>query len=193
MSTQNSTPVPKENFYAKFFAIKSTMLFLLLFLISLNLSAQSTPSKQWDKDFGGNGGDQLNFSQQTSDGGYILGGYSFSGISGDKTEASRGSNDFWVVKIDANGAKQWDKRFGGTGSDALNSLQQTSDGGYILGGTSSSGISGDKTEASRGGNDFWVVKIDANGTKQWDKRFGGSGSDNLNSVRQTSEGGYILG
>ncbi len=67
--------------------------------------------------------------------------------------------------------KQWDKRFGGTDYDYLYSVQQTTDGGYILGGGSSSGISGDKTEASRGNYDYWVVKIDANGTKQWDKRF----------------------
>ena len=75
--------------------------------------------------------------QQTTDGGYILGGYSFSGINGDKTESKRGLYDYWVVKIDANGVKQWDKRFGGTDDDQLRCLQQTTDGGYILGGFSS--------------------------------------------------------
>src|SRR5215475_8585445 len=76
--------------------------------------------------------------------------------------------------------KQWDKRFGGTSGEGLGSLQQTADGGYVLGGSSSSGIGGDKTEGSWGPvdifvvNDYWVVKIDANGVKQWDKRFGGT-------------------
>src|SRR5258705_7530446 len=70
--------------------------------------------------------------------------------------------------------KQWDVRFGGDNYDALTSLQQTADGGYILGGHSLSGISGDKTQASQGGYDYWIVKTDAGGVKQWDARFGGS-------------------
>src|ERR1044071_4733175 len=68
--------------------------------------------------------------------------------------------------------KQWDKRFGGTLGDYLFSHQQTKDGGYVLGGYSSSGISGDKTQASLGLFDFWIVKIDSLGNKQWDKDFG---------------------
>jgi len=91
------------------------------------------------------------------------------------------------------GVKQWDKTYGGGDYDDLYSLQQTSDGGYILGGNSSSGISGDKTESSRGDNDYWIVKVDANGVKQWDKTYGGSGYDYLYSVQQTSDSGYILG
>src|SRR5262249_54480464 len=124
--------------------------------------------KQWDKRFGGTDADELVSLQQTVDGGYILGGGSNSGIGGDKKEESRGSDDYWVVKIDANGVKQWDKRFGGTDYDYLLwALRQTADGGYILGGYSYSGIGGDKTEESRGDVDYWVVKIDANGVKQW--------------------------
>src|SRR6266487_5762526 len=136
MSTQNSISVTKENAYAKFFAVKNLLFFLLLFLITLNLStqlsAQSPPSKQWDKDFGGDALDDLYFVQQTSDGGYILGGYSLSGISGDKTQASQGFYDYWVLKIDVKGVKQWDKDFGGNNTEYLTCLQQTSDGGYIL-------------------------------------------------------------
>src|SRR4030095_12071626 len=153
--------------------------------------------KQWDKRFGGTDEDFLLSLQQTADGGYILGGYSNSGIGGDKTEEGLGLQDYWVGKIDANSIKQWDKLFGGTSNEGLRSLQQTADGGYILGGTSNSGIGGDKTEDSWGGNggfaDYWVVKIDANGVKQWDKRFGGTGFDILYSLQQTADGGYILG
>ncbi len=93
-----------------------------------------------------------------ADGGYILGGYSASKISGDKTENTRGREDYWIIKTDANGVKQWDKTLGGNGYDQLNLLQQTADGGYILGGYSESGISGDKTEA-RGLKDYWIVKL----------------------------------
>ncbi len=149
--------------------------------------------KQWDKRFGGSSNEYIYSLQQTNDGGYILGGYSFSGISGDKTQASQGLEDIWVVKIDASGNKQWDARFGGSSNEDFKSLQQTTDGGYILGGWSNSGISGDKTQASQGGYDYWVVKIDGGGVKQWDKRFGGSGTDIIYSVQQITDGGYVLG
>ena len=148
---------------------------LILFLISFHLNAQLI--KKWDKTFGGDTTESLSSLQQTTDGGYILGGTSYSGISGDKTQASRGDMDYWIVKTDANGIKQWDKTFGGDGDDGLFSLQQTIDGGYILGGYSNSGIGGDKTQASRGDYDYWIVKTDANGMKQWDKTFGGDTLD----------------
>ncbi|MFC5270879.1 T9SS type A sorting domain-containing protein [Adhaeribacter terreus] len=149
--------------------------------------------KTWDKTFGGSARDELYSLEQTSDGGYILGGTSYSGISGDKSQASSGLNDFWVIKIDANGNKLWDKTYGGNDGDLLRSLKQTSDGGYILGGTSSSGISGDKTQASRGSSDYWVVKLDNNGNKVWDKTIGGSSADAITALQQTADGGYILG
>jgi hypothetical protein len=151
------------------------------------------PLKEWDVQFGGSKKDELSALQQTTDGGYISGGNSLSGISGDKTQVSQGKSDYWIVKTDATGAKEWDSRFGGSENDYLLSLQQTSDGGYILGGTSESGISGDKTQASQGLSDYWIVKTDANGVKQWDARFGGSNLDFCNSVRQTTDGGYIVG
>src|ERR1041384_3081915 len=99
--------------------------------------------------------DNLKSIQQTIDGGYILGGSSTSFISGDKTENSNGGNDYWVVKIDSTGHIQWQNTIGGNGEDILNSVQQTSDGGYILGGYSDSNISGDKTENSMGHTDYW--------------------------------------
>ena len=176
----------------KTITLKHVLLITLQCLVSAALPAQ--PSKQWDYRFGGTDVDVLYTLRQTADDGYILGGYSLSGIGGDKTEESRGGIDYWVVKIDASGVKEWDKRFGGTGRETLYSLQQTADGGYILGGGSSSGIGGDKTEESRGGtSDYWVVKIDANGAKQWDKRLGGTSFDELRSLQQTADGGYILG
>jgi hypothetical protein len=147
----------------------------------------------WEKTIGGVGDDYLYTLQQTLDGGYILGGASESGIGGDKTGASKGTFDFWVVKLDASGNKVWDKTFGGSASDDLSALQQTTDGGYILGGTSESGIGGDKTQASRGATDFWIIKLDGSGNKVWDKTFGGAASDDLSALQQTSDGGFILG
>ena len=153
--------------------------------------------KQWDKDFGGTLDNQLYSIRQTSDGGYILGGNSTSGIGGDKTEASKGNWDYWIVKTDSFGIKQWDKDFGGSGIDWLSWVQQTADGGYILGGYSTSDSSGDKSQKNWDTTlmyaDYWIVKIDSLGIKQWDRAFGGFGNDNLYAMQQTSDGGYILG
>src|SRR6185436_3749369 len=147
----------------------------------------------WENTIGGSDDEQLFSIQQTTDGGYILGGYSKSNISGDKTENCNGAYDFWIVKTDATGNIQWENTIGGSGIDALQSLQQTTDGGYIMGGYSGSNISGDKTENTNGGNDYWIVKTDAWGIIQWQNTIGGSYDDQLYSIRQTDDGGYILG
>lgn len=166
----------------------------------VKLDANGT--KVWDKTIGSNGQDVLTAVAQTIDGGFIVGGYSWSGPSGDRTGPFRGEYDYWVVKLNASGAIEWDNAFGGVMVDLLYSLQQTSDGGYILGGPSQSNVGGDKTEpnwdqcpSQPGGcsHDYWVVKLDANGHKEWDKTIGGTGSDVLFHVRQTPDGGYILG
>ena len=149
--------------------------------------------KEWDKDFGGAIDDVLYSLQNTSDGGFILGGFSLSGISGDKSQGTQGSWDYWIIKTDSLGIKQWDKDFGGTDVDYLYSIQQTSDHGFILGGISSSGINGDKTQACWGGTDYWIVKTDSLGNKLWDKDYGGTGDDRLFSIQQTTDGGFIIG
>ncbi len=148
---------------------------------------------QWDKTIGGNDIDRLYAIQQTSDSGFILGGFSSSGISGAKTGASKGADDYWLVKTDSKGNIEWDKTIGGNSSDELFALQQTRDGGYILGGTSWSNKSGDKTEDWRGWSDYWLVKTDKLGNIQWDKTYGGNGEDNFKTLQQTGDGGYILG
>lgn len=147
---------------------------------------------QWDKTIGGNDEDRLYSVIQSVDGGYLLGGYSSSNISGDKTDSSRGYLDFWIVKLNQVGSIQWQKTIGGEGGDGLISMGHTADGGYILGGISASNISGDKTDTCRGGSDYWIVKIDSVGDVQWDKTIGGSNDDGLESVSQTSDGGYII-
>ncbi len=157
------------------------------------VKTDSLGNKEWDKDFGGTNGDVLYSLQQTADGGYILGGSSLSGIGGDKTQSTWGGYDYWIIKTDSLGNKEWDKDFGGTDYDFLYSLQQTADGGYILGGVSNSGIGGDKTQDTIGSLDYWVIKTDSLGNKEWDKDFGGTDTDWFYSLRQTADGGYILG
>jgi len=171
---------------------KNYILFYALFFSLASAIAQNPLVKQWDARFGGTDFDYLDAMQETNDGGYILGGYSLSLIGGDKTQASKGLTDYWVVKIDSLGNKQWDKDFGGTAYEYLYSLKQTNDGGYMLAGASASGVGGDKTQASTGGLDYWIVKLDALGNKQWDKSFGGTSDDILFSMLQTTDKGYML-
>jgi hypothetical protein len=148
---------------------------------------------QWQNTIGGNQDDYLMNIQQTYDGGYILGGTSFSSISFDKTENCMGNFDYWIVKVDFQGNIQWQNTIGGSNPDELFSIQQTADGGYALGGTSSSNISGDKTESCRGYQDFWIVKIDSLGSLQWQKTLGGDSYDNLRSIKLMDSGDFILG
>ena len=157
----------------------------------IKLDAAGT--KEWDQAVGGSNTDLLQCLQQTTDGGYLLGGYSYSEASGDKAEPSRGSSDWWVVKLDKQGRKQWDRTLGGELQDGLSCLYQTPEGGYLLGGTSRSTLAGDRTQPSRGSNDFWVVKLDAQGRTQWDRAYGGAMSDALTSLQPTLDGGFILG
>jgi gliding motility-associated-like protein len=153
---------------------------------------KSNGSVIWEKSFGGNDRDFLISTQQTSDGGYILAGYSSSGNNGDKTEASRGYDDYWVIKLDSNRNIIWQKTYGGNSIDRLNSIIEINDGGYLLGGTSESNSSGEKTENSKGSNDFWVIKINSSGNIEWDKTYGGNGMDQLTSIIKGVDGGYIL-
>lgn len=148
---------------------------------------------QWDKTIGGKDDEYLSTVINTDDGGYLAGGYSMSGISGDKTEMQRGSFDYWIVKLDASGNIQWDKTLGGKDGDNLNAVLQTSDGGYLLGGHSASGISGEKSDTARGYYDYWIVKTDESGNVQWDKTIGGASADYLSSMLQTEDGGFLLG
>jgi hypothetical protein len=149
-------------------------------------------NKVWDKTFGGTSHDYAESVVSTSDGGYLLVGYSYSGAGGDKSQNSQGGYDYWAVKIDANGNKVWDKTFGGNGGDEAQSVVTTSDGGYLLVGYSASGAGGDKSQNSQGYTDYWAVKIDGNGNKVWDKTFGGTSHDYAQSVVSTSDGGYLL-
>lgn len=153
------------------------------------------PLTQWDRTLGGTETETTSVVLQTRDGGYLLAGSSNSPVSAFKSQPRRGVDDYWVIKLDAQGARQWDRTFGGA-SGSLNYLfdaQQTADGGFVLGGMSNSGIGGDRTAPGRGNYDYWVLKLDAQGTPQWDRAYGGSSADYFTSLQQTADGGYILG
>lgn len=144
----------------------------------------------WDRTFGGEGHEYLSSMHPTADGGCILGGTSHSSVSGNRTTPNRGTSDFWVVKVDSSGNKQWEHSFGATGGEVFNSIIPTSDGGYALGGRLDAYLGG---TASFGSADFYLVKLDGNGNPLWARNYGGGGFENLQRVRQTADGGFILG
>jgi hypothetical protein len=156
------------------------------------LKLDANGSKIWEKTFGGSGDDTFTVLRPTADGGYILGGYSYSGVSGNKTSTNFGLSDYWIIKLDNNGEKVWEKTFGGGAQDSLFSVQQTKDGGYILAGQSASAVSGNRTNAhTYSFPDFWLVKLDSNGIKILEKSFGSDGP--FCGMEATVDGGFILG
>lgn len=141
---------------------------------------------QWQRAFGGSDDEQANAIQQTTDGGYIIAGYTRSD-DGDIT-VLHGQSDYWIIKLDSVGNMVWQKTFGGTNLENAESIRQTTDGGYIVGGRSRS-INGDVT-GNHGGEDFWIVKLDTSGNMEWEKSIGGSMYDDATAVVQTTDGGY---
>lgn len=133
-------------------------------------------SVAWEKTYGGSDNDFAWSIQQTADGGYIVAGFTFS--------FGAGSDDAWILKLNSDGSAAWQKAYGGASVDRANSVQQTADGGYIVAGFTQS--------FGAGRNDAWVVKLNANGTVAWQKTYGGVFNDEAYSVRQTSDGGYIV-
>jgi hypothetical protein len=139
----------------------------------------------WLRTFGGSEMDLAFSVQQTSDNGYI--------VAGQTQSYGEGYGDGWLIKIDAKGNNVWDTTFGGTGSDVLNDVQETSDGGYILAGYTESVADGGNYE----GGKAWLIKTDRKGKKIWEKTYAGKSSGiyqhkNANAVQQTSDGGYIM-
>jgi hypothetical protein len=124
--------------------------------------------------YGGIHDDYVYSIQQTSDGGYVMTG---------GTLSFGASWDAWVLKLDANGNVQWQRTYGDTQDDYAYSIQQTSDGGYV--------VAGEMPFIMRG-SDLWVLKLHSNGTEQWAKAYGGPNNDRANAIQQTPDGGYIV-
>lgn len=158
-----------------------------LYLIKLDAN---TGSIVWERTYGGSGFESADEIVANADGGVVVGAYS---ASTDLSVTSNGSFDFWIFSTDQDGDVLWENLYGGAGLDAIRSMSKTIDGGYIFTGQSNSGISGDKSEESRGLDDIWVVKTDASGNLQWEKTLGGNGYDWGQAVYTRIDGSFILG
>jgi type IX secretion system substrate protein len=146
----------------------------------------------WDSAYGSTNRDELTAAIVATDGGIVLGGYSYSPRGGNKRYDYIGNNDFWIIKIDTAGNQVWDRTLGGNLSDYLTSIDVVGNIGYVLGGYSNSPASANKSDNCRGGTDYWIMRTDKSGAPLWDKTFGGSKEDYLTSVKFIS-GKYLIG
>lgn len=177
------------------------MAFRILIMLLLSISFMACKDDDPQEPSGNSGdinfiktlGGSLNDSGQsiisTTDGGYAILGFTQS-MDGDITDKSSEDFDYLVLKYSATDELQWTKTYGGTGDDRGRSVIQTADGGYAILGTSTSNdmdVSG-----NAGFQDYWLAKLDASGSIQWQKSYGFQGNDNGISVIQTNDSGYLI-
>jgi hypothetical protein len=166
---------------------KQLSLVLLVVLLALTPfqamgAASATPSSPpaphfWAKTYGGSGSDSVYAVAPTSDGlGYV--------VAGSTSSFGAGSGDAWVLKLDGSGNITWQKTYGGSGSDAVYAVAPTSDGGYV--------VAGSTTSFSVVSGDFWVLKLDGSGNVLWQWTYGQGADDSARAIVPTSDGGYVV-
>ena len=183
--------------------MKKIILLFALFYLGIS-NAQST-AIEWQKSLGGSSYEEAKCIQSTPDGGYIMAGNTGSTDVNLSGIHSANNSDGWVVKLSSTGTIEWQKCIGGSAFDIFNSIQPTSDGGYIAVGYTDSNngdVSGNHSASSIGyyppdhnfidSTDAWVVKLSSTGTIEWQKCLGGTGTDEAKSVQLIAQGGYII-
>ncbi len=183
--------------------IESAVHFILVLIVPAILPVSvlfaQAPRLAWEKAAGGSLDDEARAVAATPDGGCITAGFTNS-TDGDIAALSpHGGYDYLVIKMNASGAVEWMKTYGGSATDKAAAIIPTNDGGYIVAGTSNSNdgdVSKDNhfnANNNQPSNDFWLVKIDDAGTIQWAKSYGGGGDDEPTGIFQTPDNGYIVG
>lgn len=146
----------------------------------------------WQKSLGGSSDDQARSIIQTADGGFAVAGYTVS-TDGDVTGHHGWGlflTDYWIVKLDENGNLLWQKCYGGYLYDEANSIQETSDHGFIVAGFTYS-TDGDVTD-HHGTSDAWIIKLDSAGNLIWQRTIGSIHYEEANAIQQTSDYGFIV-
>jgi len=138
------------------------------------IKTNATGDTLWSRNYGGTGADNGNSVQQTQDGGYIVAG---------ETESFGNARQYYLIKTNASGDTLWTRNYGGAGTDEGKSVQQTMDGGYIVAGW---------TISFGNGGQVYLIKTNASGDTLWTRSYGGTDIDVGNSVRQTTDLGYII-
>ncbi|MFH6602967.1 hypothetical protein ACEZ3G_05725 [Maribacter algicola] len=143
---------------------------------------------EWRSYFGGSNNDRAHAVVQADDGGFVMTGFSES-VDFDVSD-SKGSYDFWVVKVDVDGNLLWQRSFGGSGIEIAQDIAKTNDNGYVITGNT---FSNDTDVAKNNGeSDIWLIKIDDKGNLVWERTFGGTLFDAAQSVRTCSDGGFMV-
>jgi len=164
-----------------------------LWLLKFNADAEL----EWSKTYGGSGDDRGHSLVQTTDGGYMLLGYSKSsdGIASN----NQGQHDNWIIRVDDLGVFMWERSFGFLGHDHAYNIIQTSDGGFLFNGfldvTASNGAGNkadDKSSSRHGVGEFWCHKIDAQGALEWRNYFGGTSNDRSYDSVELENGNFVL-
>ena len=168
--------------------IRASRLFICFLFALLAFGLKAQVQVQWSNNLGGDRNDWIRSAIALDNQQTLLVGASYSG-NGDLS-INQGRADAWLVKVDDAGQLLWSQSYGGSGQDELVDIKATSDGGFILVGTSNS-TDGDVL-ASAGGTDVWLLKVDANGQMEWSTTFGGSGDDRANEVLVRSNGQYWI-
>ncbi len=149
---------------------------LFITLVIVLLFSPTAWAGQWAKTYGGTGDDLAYSIQQTINGGYVA--------AGSTNSFGTGNYDSWVLKLDVNGGIVWQKTYGGTGDDYVNFIRQNANGGYIMAGKTGS--------FGAGGYDVWLLRLYSDGAIRWQKSYGGAADEFASSIRQTSDGAYIM-
>ncbi len=140
------------------------------------LKLNSEGDIEWQKTYGGSGGEIARSIQQTNDGGFI--------VAGNTTSFGAGQSDICILKLSSNGDIEWQKSYGGSESESAYSIQQTNDGGYV--------VAGETRSFGAENEDIWILKLASDGTIEWQKTYGGSQEEEASSIQQTGDGGYIV-
>lgn len=166
------------------------LLFLLIAISIGNFLFAQTPTIQWQQTYGGSIDDEGFAVQQTTDGGYIIAGWTYSN-DGNSWGNHSVNDDYLVVKLKADGDTSWSRSFGGSDWDDARDVKQTNDGGYIVVGYSKS-TDGDVSGNHGGSFDIWVIKLTLDGNIEWQKSLGGDDEEIGYSIQQTADNGYVI-